>query len=203
MARLRAGFGTYPGFLVRSDLAARRQLRENAGRYALRDALTGLLNRPAFIERLEAALSRGTRHRRSLAVLCFELDGFAEVTGKFGKIASDQLLHQASKRVKDILRASDVLARVADLRFLALLDETVDRGDAATKAANIIELVGQPFTLQGGSGSVFTSVGISLFPDDDTRSGQLIQFAEAAMDKARQAGRGKFRFFSRREMESA
>ena len=189
--------------LIRDDLALRKQLRETIERLALTDSLTGLPNRVAFGERLEAALARARRNNRNLAILVFDLDGFKAINDRFGHLAGDQVLQQVANRVRGTLRASDTLARLGGDEFIVLIDEIAASTDAAVAASKIIDAVSQPYELNGGIGVVSASVGISLFPDDDTRPEKLAHFADTAMYKAKQAGKARFRYFAQQYIATA
>ena len=181
--------------LIRDDLAVRAQLRQTVERMALQDALTGLPNRAAFDDRLKAALASATRNQRKLAVLYFDLDGFKAINDRFGHSAGDQLLHKIAERAKASLRASDYLARLGGDEFVVLLDEIARDNTAGVAARKIIHAVSQPVVFEsGGEGRVSASVGISLFPVDGVRPERLVQLADEAMYRAKQAGKARFAY---------
>ena len=188
--------------LIRDDLDVRNRLREATERMALTDSLTGLPNRVAFNERLKAALARATRNQRKFAVLYFDLDGFKAINDRFGHLAGDQVLYQVARRVGVLLRASDTLARLGGDEFVVLIDEVGMRTDAGVAATKIIDSISRPFEFRGEFAQVGASVGISLFPEDDTRPERLIQLADEAMYQAKEAGKARFRFCSRRDVET-
>jgi diguanylate cyclase (GGDEF)-like protein len=184
--------------LVRDDLAARTKLHEALEILAMQDALTGLPNRVAFQEGLNRALARATRNQRKLAVLVFDLDGFKAINDKFGHHAGDEMLKTIARRLKKSLRASDFIARIGGDEFILLLDEVAGHPEAGAAAAKIIEVVSQPVDLGiGKEGYVSASVGICMFPEDEVRSDRLIQLADEAMYRAKQAGKSKFRYHAR------
>jgi diguanylate cyclase (GGDEF)-like protein len=143
-------------------------------------------------------VANAMRKQRKLAVLYFDLDGFKAINDRFGHTAGDQLLHKISQRAQNELRAGDYLARYGGDEFILLIDEIAESAEAGVIAKKIIHAVSLPVVFENGDeGRVSASVGISLFPEDDTRPERLIQMADEAMYRAKQAGKAKFRYHAR------
>jgi diguanylate cyclase (GGDEF)-like protein len=174
---------------------AQRQLQH----IAFHDPLTGLPNRVAFQERLDEAIGRCPGDRCAIAVLFVDLDNFKLVNDSFGHAAGDELLRAVAGRLERATRAADVVARQSGDEFLVLLadiEPTGDLGDTeyARKAADVVahkirRTLRTPFVVAGVEIFVSASIGISLFPDDASDSATLLKHSDAAMYRAKDAGR--------------
>jgi diguanylate cyclase (GGDEF)-like protein len=164
-------------------------------RRAYYDPLTQLPNRALGMEELERAVSQAGRHRRVLAVLFVDLDGFSDVNDSLGHDAGDQLLVQAAARLRGSVRKSDVVMRLGGDEFAVILPELNDPADAAVAARHVVTELSQSFRLAPGEAFVSASVGVALFPGDAEKAEDLLRSADLAMYSAKQAGRGQVAFF--------
>jgi diguanylate cyclase (GGDEF)-like protein len=164
-------------------------------RRAYYDALTQLPNRVLGVEELERAVAQASRHRRVLAVLFVDLDGFSDVNDSLGHEAGDQLLVQAAARLRACVRKSDVVSRLGGDEFAVMLPELAAPADAAVAARHLVTELSQPFRLPRGEAVVSASVGVALYPGDAADAEALLRSADLAMYSAKQAGRGQVVFF--------
>lgn len=174
---------------------AQRQLHH----IAFHDALTGLPNRVAFQERLDDAITRCPAQTCAVAVLYIDLDNFKLVNDSFGHAAGDELLRAVAERLEGATRTADVVARQGGDEFLVLLagiDPADDPAEAeyARKAADVVarkirRTLRAPFVVSGVEIFVSASIGVSLFPDDAADSETILKHADAAMYRAKDAGR--------------
>ncbi|MBL8470964.1 MAG: diguanylate cyclase [Rhodocyclaceae bacterium] len=169
------------------DLSSRR-LRELANH----DALTGLPNRRFFEHAFNAALDLAQRKKRLAALLFLDLDGFKAVNDTLGHDAGDKLLRMAGKRLRECLRASDFVARLGGDEFVVALPDLQDESEAKRVAQKIIDTLAQDYDLDGKTGHVTVSVGITIFPRDGDSSEQLLQHADDALYAAKTAGKNRF-----------
>jgi diguanylate cyclase (GGDEF)-like protein len=182
------------GDRVAVALASAQRERE-LHRRAYYDQLTQLPNRVLGLEELERAVAHAGRHKRVLAVLFADLDGFSDVNDSLGHEAGDQLLAQAAARLRGCVRKADVVSRLGGDEFAVMLPELPDPADAAVAARHIIAELSAPFRLTGGEAFVSASIGIALYPGDATKADELLRNADLAMYNAKQAGRGQVVFF--------
>jgi diguanylate cyclase (GGDEF)-like protein len=188
--------------LIRDDLEARTRLREALDVLAMQDALTGLANQVSFENSLKMAVARATRNHRKLAVLNFDLDGFDDVNTRFGRHAGDEMLRIIARRLSESLRTSDVVARIDGDEFMVLLDEIAGHDEAGIAAGKVIRAISRAVDLgKGNEGRTGTSVGISVFPEDEVRPERLVALAGEALLRAKKAGSGTFRYQSRAEAD--
>jgi len=129
-------------------------------------------------------------------VLFVDLDRFKAINDAGGHAAGDKLLQSVAKRLKACVRGSDTVSRKGGDEFVVLLSEIAHPDDAARTAEKIIAAVAA--ALPGAAhGSVLTaSVGIALYPHDGQDAPALLKSADAAMYRAKDAGRNRHRFAS-------
>ncbi|HLL18759.1 MAG TPA: diguanylate cyclase, partial [Rubrivivax sp.] len=160
---------------------------------AFRDALTGLPNRLLFDEHVAGAVERSARSNQPLAVLFIDLDGFKPVNDSFGHARGDEVLREMAKRLQQLTRSSDTVARVGGDEFVLLLEEMDGPGAAAT-AQRIIDTCSAPVAGGGHELRLSCSIGIAIFPTDGPRD-QLLAHADAAMYAAKRIGGSSYAFF--------
>lgn len=185
--------------LVRSLRYAieRKRLEETIKRMAHHDALTNLPNRALLDDRLVVALAHARRNKEMLAVLYLDLDGFKAVNDTHGHTIGDQLLKDVAKRLTDLLRDEDTVARMGGDEFTLLLTEIKQKEDAAKVADKILNAVKEPLTLGTHTLNITTSVGIALYPSDGEDAETLLRNADTAMYKVKENGKNAYHFYRR------
>src|SRR5262249_27289246 len=128
-----------------------REANEALTALALRDSLTDLANRPAFLERLEIAVARARRDDHVVGVIYFDIDRFKVVNDSLGHGAGDDLLVGIAQRARRVLRPSDVLGRLGGDEFVVLLDRLGDSYEAVLVAHRLRDALREPFDLRGRS----------------------------------------------------
>ncbi len=169
---------------------------------ASHDSLTGLPNRSLFHELLGHSIASLRREGGLISVMFLDLDNFKDVNDSLGHDAGDELLRQASERMRGVLRGADVLARQGGDEFLVLTGKLVSSEAAAGIASKILAVLRRPFDLRGFEVHVLASIGISFLTgeaaarggDDDAAT--LVKQADAAMYQAKGNGRNRYEFFS-------
>ena len=153
------------------------------------DSLTGLPNRSLFDDRLEQALRAARRRRGKVAVLVLDLDRFKPVNDELGHAAGDDVLRKLTGRLGTALRDSDTLARLGGDEFAILLAEQDQAGAQAT-ALKLLEVMEQPFEVEGQRRPIGLSIGIAVFPTDARNPADLMLAADSAMYRAKRNGTG-------------
>jgi diguanylate cyclase (GGDEF)-like protein len=128
------------------------------------DALTGLPNRTLLNDRLDQALNLVVRNGGALAVLALDLDRFKAVNDAFGHAAGDRLLVLVTDRLTAALNTSDTLARVGGDEFILIHTDVGQPAAAGELAQRLIELLSEPFELDGLQMRIGSSIGIALCP---------------------------------------
>ena len=182
---------------VFADISRLKASEAQLEHLAHHDALTGLPNRLLMMHNLGRAIDKARRSERMVALLMLDLDRFKDVNDTFGHLAGDELLQQVAQRLIGRLRGADMLTRLGGDEFTVLLEDLSRSGDAARVARDIVELVGEPFHLTGGIDvRIGASIGISLYPDHADTAELLLQQADMALYRAKDDGRGRFKFYS-------
>ena len=182
---------------VASQLGAvieRKRAQERLAHQALHDPLTELPNRSLFLDRLALALARLRRRPSSMAVLFGDVDRFKVVNDSLGHDAGDRLLVTLSRRLREVLRPGDTLARFGGDEF-AVLCEDVPEDDVAGIAARMMDALAEPFVTGGREVFVSMSVGVAMALDPDQRPESLLRDADAAMYLAKDRGRARVEMF--------
>ena len=181
---------------------AAHKLAESMARH---DPLTGLPNRRVFAETLRTAVGRAARGSVGYAVLIVDLDRFKPVNDLHGHAAGDDVLQEIATRLSSLARKSDGVARLGGDEFGFILDCVTPEEPttaAAVLAERIIASVEKPIRVGDQSVEVGASVGIAICPTDGADPETLLRAADMAMYRAKEEGRGSYRFFNQ-SMEEA
>ncbi len=180
--------------------------RKNAEleRLAMYDHLTGLPNRTLLGELFEHEAAQARREGRSMALMFVDLDHFKAVNDQHGHAAGDELLVAVSARLREAVRASDIVCRMGGDEFLVLLPRVDGWQHATATAERIIAAVRQPLMLEGATGParVGASVGVAMFPADGADFDALARAADVAMYRSKDLGRTRFSLYHP-EMDAA
>ncbi|WP_454287641.1 putative bifunctional diguanylate cyclase/phosphodiesterase [Rhizobium arsenicireducens] len=183
------------GFVATYEDITERLLTEEKIKYlAHHDALTGLLNRAAFYERMDSIVGRMPKSR-SIAVLSLDLDHFKNVNDTLGHPVGDLLLLAAADRMRSCTRSEDVLARLGGDEFVILQVDPEHPSDVTALASRLVEVLGTPFDLDGHQVVVAASIGIAMAPSDGTVPDVLMKNADLALYRSKADGGGTYRFF--------
>jgi diguanylate cyclase (GGDEF)-like protein len=171
---------------------------EEAARHsALHDPLTGLPNRALLEDRLDQALRHHRREGASVAVLMLDLDRFKQVNDTLGHKAGDELVRQVADRFRALLRESDTVARIGGDEFAVLQVGPKGEEDVASLCDRMIEAVRAPFLIGGQEARVGLSIGAAMAGDGAANADDILRQADISLYRAKAAGRGCHRLFSR------
>lgn len=179
---------------LRREIGLRRDMEEKMRFMATHDDLTKLANRNLLEERLTQALLQHARHHEKLALLFLDLDGFKEVNDQYGHHVGDELLVKVAEVLQHCVRKSDTVARFGGDEFVILLTGLLDKDDAAIVAEKILLHLSSPLQLSACAARVGASIGIALYPDNGIDSQQMLKTADGLMYRAKQSGKGCYRF---------
>ncbi|MEZ5682231.1 MAG: EAL domain-containing protein [Erythrobacter sp.] len=177
------------------DISASFQSNRDAERMAQYDSLTGLANRHRMSKRLNATLQAFRNSKRSCALLMLDLDRFKQVNDTLGHPAGDELLKQVAARLEKVVGETGEIGRLGGDEFQVILPDMDDRGDLGELSQRIIQMLSQPYQINGSRAVIGTSVGIAVAPYDGIEADELTKAADLALYAAKGGGRGQYRFF--------
>lgn len=178
------------------QLVGRLQEREERLlHYALHDPLTGLANRLVLDDRIEEALSEPKGRVEPLAVLLCDLDGFKRINDTLGHSIGDFVLRAIALRLRESVRAEDVIVRTGGDEFAILVDERSGFADIELIAAKIVTQVRAPIAVDAQELVVRVSVGIAVGKHGESTAETLLRDADVALYAAKSAGGNTFRVF--------
>ncbi|WP_377808492.1 EAL domain-containing protein [Azospirillum sp. A29] len=176
--------------------------RAEINRLAYFDTLTGLPNRQLLADRATAALALAGRTRQPVTLMFLDIDRFKTINDSLGHAVGDRLLVEVATRLKQLFIEGDTLARLGGDEFVALLPGC-DAAHASLLAERVLAALAVPVTVADLTLTPTASIGIAVHPDDGMDFDTLLRQADAAMYRAKQAGRNRCHFFRRDMNEQA
>lgn len=173
------------------DITHRKIAEEKMNFLAFNDPLTSLPNRTFLKNTLDEFL--GSVERKPFAFLFLDLDFFKNINDAFGHSFGDQVIQDVAKRFKETLKEEDFIARVGGDEFVILTHDVDHVKELCVTLALAIE---KPFCVKGETFSLGTSIGITLFPDDDENFEALFKNADTAMYVAKGQGKNRYVFYT-------
>ena len=178
------------------DITDRKKTEAVIIQMARYDALTGLANRRVFVEELDRAMARSRRSDKGLAVLYLDLDHFKDVNDTLGHPVGDELLKAVADRLRRNMREVDTVARFGGDEFAVVMSDVADPAEAALLAEKLLKCLAEPFHIGGNEIRTGTSIGISTYGNDTPDAETILTHADVALYRAKNEGRGTFRFFT-------
>ncbi|MCB1761315.1 MAG: EAL domain-containing protein [Gammaproteobacteria bacterium] len=183
-----------------SDITDLKSHEELLNKLANFDPLTNLPNRRLLHDRMRQLVEHTRRQEKILAVAYLDLDGFKEINDRFGHKCGDRLLIEAAGRLSHCVRAGDTVARLGGDEFVLLLTDIVDMAECEAVLQRVLRTLANPYTLNGESKQgISASIGVTLFPADDSDPDTLLRHADRAMYGAKKAGRNRLQWFDSRQ----
>jgi diguanylate cyclase (GGDEF)-like protein/PAS domain S-box-containing protein len=186
------------------DITDRKLTEARLAHMALHDPLTDLPNRSLFQELLTVAVAHAKRTGSCGAVFFIDLDDFKLINDTFGHAVGDELLVKVAERLRESIRADDVVARQGGDEFLILMQGSDSNANhesfefaATTLATKLRGALAQPFDVAGTALYVTASIGASLYPTDAESPETLLKHADIALYAAKDAGRDGYRAYRR------
>lgn len=174
----------------------RKSAESELARLAHYDALTGIPNRLLFNDRLDRALQRADRGDSPFALLYVDLDGFKTVNDMHGHDVGDKLVQGIAERLSQCIRRTDSVARIGGDEFTVLLEKINSTNDTVMVAQKIIDVITEPFNIDGQQLRVGSSIGIAVYPEAGTDAKTLLKHADMAMYEAKAMQGSTYRFFT-------
>ncbi len=183
--------GTPSGAVIAfRDITERKAFEDELHHHAFYDSLTGLANRRLLVERLDQALLRSARTRKTHALIFVDVDRFKSINDSLGHVTGDEFLVAIAARMKAVVRGHDLLARFGGDEFVVLLEDVAGVHEAVSAARRLCAAVEQPMVLPDGYELVASvSLGIALTEPGKTAD-DVLRNADVAMYDAKAKGRG-------------
>jgi diguanylate cyclase (GGDEF)-like protein len=178
---------------IQEDITEKRQAEKKIDWLARHDTLTEIANRHQFREQLEnwsAALQAG----HEFALHWIDLDHFKGVNDNLGHPVGDALLKSVAKRLRKVLRGSDLVARLGGDEFAILQAGANDRPRARKLVERLERTLAEPHRVLGHQVTVGASIGIALAPEDGSDPDVLMKKADLALYSAKSSGRNTYAF---------
>ena len=175
--------------MLRHEIDERIQIQQKLVHLANHDTLTQLPNRARFSEQVELAMHHARRHQRLIALLFLDLDGFKAINDNHGHGIGDQVLIEVGKRLRQVVRQEDMVARMGGDEFTVLLCEIKNTEDATLVAQKLIEEINRSYVLGDHLCHLGTSIGIAIFPFNADDPDTLLRLADDAMYAAKESGK--------------
>ena len=197
--------GEVRGFYIMTfDVSELKRAEQKLLELSRSDALTQLPNRRRFLERLDEALARSQRSGRAMALMYLDVDTFKEINDTYGHGVGDEVLIGFARRLQEIVRTTDTVARLAGDEFVIILEGLHEPQEAGLVAAKIVAAMQEPMALRDHQLLVTSSIGVAvieaLAPDHESAfvrlnqltATELIALADQALYEAKRAGRNTF-----------
>ncbi|HSN17336.1 MAG TPA: EAL domain-containing protein [Gammaproteobacteria bacterium] len=176
--------------------AERSQAETEMRKLATTDQLTHLPNRPAFIERLNQAISHAKRNAKKMALLFVDVDRFKTINDSLGHHIGDEVLQEIGRRLTHCVRHEDTVARLGGDEFVVLMEDCSDPKSVIFTCERIIAALSSAVVAGGMDLHPGCSIGISMYPQDGDDQTTLLKNADMAMYRAKERGRNRFEFFT-------
>lgn len=181
--------------VVLTDISEQKKAEEKLRALANYDALTSLPNRLLLQERMNHAFRHADRSNNSLAVLFIDLDRFKQVNDSLGHDIGDLVLKKVAKRLKQVLRIGDTVARFGGDEFVVLLESCDNSDDIRRIAQKVVNEIDRPIHFEFQKIRMSPSIGIALYPGDAKIESDLLKYADVAMYHAKEHGGNSFHFY--------
>lgn len=187
--------GGIPVILVWGKMKAHRQAAAEAAFLADHDSLTGIANRRRLRQAGYAALAWSRRSQTQVAVLMLDIDHFKSINDTYGHAAGDELLRKFSRRISSAIREEDTVARLGGDEFVVLQVGIAQPMGAKALAERLLASLAEPYDLSGVQVLCGSSIGVAIVPGDASEWDALLSRADAALYRAKSAGRRTVCFF--------
>ncbi|MCL2543236.1 MAG: EAL domain-containing protein [Nocardioidaceae bacterium] len=193
---LRGADGHATGYLVvSSDITNRVEAYRQVDHLRLHDPLTNLPNREHLLRGLEEAVGRADEAGTRVAVLLLDLDHFKRVNDTLGHHLGDELLLAVADRLRGWARSSDIVGRLGGDEFVVILTDLLPGTELTPRIEDMLASLLAPVDVRGYELVATASVGATVYPTDGGSPATLLRHADAAMFRAKAAGRDTVRWF--------
>jgi diguanylate cyclase (GGDEF)-like protein len=188
--------------VIIEDVTERKHAQDRIEHLARYDELTGLANRTQFVEQIDAVLAAVRAADLRVAIQMIDLDRFKTINDTLGHPIGDKLLKEVARRLSRVIGPADMITRFGGDEFVVLQTGAAQRETAGALAERLVNVLSDPFDVDGHRIDIGASVGIAMAPADGNEASELLKKADMALYAAKNAGGGHHHFFAS-EMEQA
>ncbi len=180
---------------ISTDITNNKKQQEKLNLMAYYDVLTRLPNRALFADRFSQAIAHTKSTASQLAICFLDLDNFKTINDDYGHNIGDQLLIKVANRITASIREEDTVSRQGGDEFTMLLNDITSYSQCQAKLDHILLALSKPYLIENTSHNITTSIGVTLYPDDNEDIDTLIRHADNAMYQAKLSGKNRYHFF--------
>lgn len=173
---------------IAHDITERKLMEQQLHYIAGHDPLTELPNRALLFGRLQTSLGLARREGSHLSLLFIDIDGFKHVNDSYGHLVGDKLLKNIAQRLRDCVRKSDTVGRFGGDEFVVVLNGIDSFDNVLVITENIRAQLEKTYQFDNLNLQLSPSIGVALYPDNGNDEQQLLQYADQAMYRAKNAG---------------
>lgn len=173
------------------DISALKKQQQEIEKLAYHDVLTGLPNRLLVADRLKQAVAQAERSKQLLAVCYLDLDGFKAINDQYGHAEGDKLLLEIARRMQTAIRANDTVGRIGGDEFILLLSNLENIDEYQIVLQRLIDEINKPIQISNAQVQVGASIGVTLYPTDNSEPDLLLRHSDQAMYQAKNQGRNR------------
>ena len=178
---------------VITDITMEHDAQSRMQQLALVDSLTGLANRGQLRDKLQLKIASAAH--KPAALLCLDMDHFKRINDSFGHATGDVVLRETARRLRKLVRASDIVARAGGDEFAVLLDDIGSEEDALRFGHRVVAELNRVFTCDTGAINASASVGVVTIPAHGTTVDEQLANADLALGSAKAGGRARAEIF--------
>ncbi|WP_455755717.1 putative bifunctional diguanylate cyclase/phosphodiesterase [Sulfurimonas sp.] len=196
------------GYLVRLQIEHNVELNATENRVnelnkelqhsSLHDNLTGLPNRLYLSRQIEIIKEISKENNEKFALIFLDLDHFKNINDTLGHDIGDLLLKKVSHILKENISENSIIFRIGGDEFIILVSKFQNENVLIPTITNFLNEFRKTITVQGYELRLSASIGISIYPDDSTKTSNLMKYADIAMYKSKADGRDNFSFFTQK-----
>lgn len=173
---------------IAHDITERKLMEQQLHYIAGHDPLTELPNRALLFGRLQTSLGLARREGSHLSLLFIDIDGFKHVNDSYGHLVGDKLLKNIAQRLRDCVRKSDTVGRFGGDEFVVVLNGIDSFDNVLVITENIRVQLEKTYQFDDLNLQLSPSIGVARYPDNGDDEQQLLQYADQAMYRAKNAG---------------
>ena len=180
---------------IQQDISRQREQEAQLAYHATHDELTGLPNRTAFDDQLEAAFERAQKAQEMLMVMHLDLDGFKAVNDGLGYHIGNELLVAVTERLRQVVDDDTALARLTGDEFALMFHGVGSYRDGTEMVDRVLSALSRPFVIEERPLHISASAGIASNDEEVTYAYELMQRADLAMADAKRQGRNTWHWY--------